>query len=47
MRTQVFHLAMVSHFLVDDGSWRLVEDLQISQGAIVRQQDGLRHAILQ
>ena len=38
---QVFHLAMVSHFLVDDGYWRFVEDLQISPGTIVRQQDGL------
>lgn len=38
---QVFHLAMVNHFLVDDGYWRFVEDLQISPGTIVRQQDGL------
>lgn len=38
---QVFHLAMVSHFLVDDGYWRFVEDLRISPGTIVRQQDGL------
>ncbi len=38
---KVFHVAMVSHFLVDDAYWRFVEDLQISQGTIVREQDGL------
>ncbi len=38
---QVFHLAMVNHFLVDDGYWRFIEDLQISPGTVVREQDGL------
>ncbi len=38
---KVVHLAMVNHFLVDDGHWRFVEDLQISQGSIVREQDAL------
>ncbi len=38
---KVFHLAMVNHFLVDDGYWRFVEDLQISPGTIMREQDGL------
>jgi len=38
---KVFHLAMVNHFLVDDAYWRFVEDLQISPGTAVREQDGL------
>lgn len=36
-----FHVAMVKHFLVDDGYWRYVEDLQIAPGKITREQDGL------
>lgn len=36
-----FHLAMVRHFLVDDHSWRNVEDLQIEPGMIAPEQDGL------
>lgn len=31
---KTFHLAMVNHFLVDDGYWRFVEDLPISPGTI-------------